>query len=64
MLNPVALRSGDIVEIQVSFVGVPLKGDKLRMMIVLRAITLLDCQDTMVSNIQYSNGYRYLSVSH
>lgn len=49
VLDPVAFRVGDIVEAQVSFVGVPLKGEKVRMMVVLRALTLLDCNESMVS---------------
>ncbi|KAF8805795.1 hypothetical protein BYT27DRAFT_7103684, partial [Phlegmacium glaucopus] len=33
---------GDIVEIQVSFIVVPLKDNKFKMIVVLRSITLLD----------------------
>jgi hypothetical protein len=42
-------KTGDLVEAQVSFVGVPLKGGGTKMMTVLRALTLLDCQQSMVS---------------
>jgi len=41
-------KTGDLVEAQVSFVGVPLKGGGTKMMTVLRALTLLDCQQNMV----------------
>jgi hypothetical protein len=40
---------GDIVEAQVSFVTVPLKGKKFKMIIVLRALTLLDSTPLKVS---------------
>jgi len=46
--DPTKFKIGDIVEAQVSFVGVPLKGEKARMMAVLRALTLLDCHHSMV----------------
>lgn len=35
-------RIGDIVEIQVSFVMVPLKGDRYKMITVLRSIALIN----------------------
>ncbi|KIM90321.1 hypothetical protein PILCRDRAFT_31490, partial [Piloderma croceum F 1598] len=40
--DPTKFKIGDIVEAQVLFVGVPLKGGKARMMAVLCALTLLD----------------------
>ncbi|KAF8222859.1 hypothetical protein L208DRAFT_1320145 [Tricholoma matsutake] len=42
VIDPIKFRIGDIVEAQVSFVVVPLKGKKYKMIIVLRALTLLD----------------------
>ncbi|KAF8815676.1 hypothetical protein BYT27DRAFT_7079376 [Phlegmacium glaucopus] len=36
------ILNGDIVEIQVSFIVVPLKDNKFKMIVVLRSITLLD----------------------
>ncbi|KAF8809428.1 hypothetical protein BYT27DRAFT_7094373, partial [Phlegmacium glaucopus] len=36
------IRIGDIVKIQVSFIAVPLKDNKHKMIVVLRSITLLD----------------------
>lgn len=47
-MDPTRFKIGDIVEAQISFVGVPLKGGKAKMMTVLRALTLLDCKQSMV----------------
>jgi len=47
-MDPTRFKIGDIVEAQVSFVGIPLKGGKAKMLVVLRALTLLDCQQSMV----------------
>ena len=41
-INPKAIRVGDIVEVQVSFEGIQLKGNRCKMVIILRAITVLD----------------------
>ena len=41
-------KTGDLVEAQVSLMGVPLKGGKVKLLMVLRALTLLDCQQSMV----------------
>ncbi|KIM84094.1 hypothetical protein PILCRDRAFT_68465, partial [Piloderma croceum F 1598] len=49
--DPTKFRIGDHVEVQMSFVGVPLKGGKVQMMAVLRALTLLDCRHSMVGII-------------
>jgi hypothetical protein len=43
------IRTGDIVEVQVSFVAIPLKQQKYKVLVVLRAITLLDCSPLRVS---------------
>jgi len=42
-MNRNRISIGDAVEAQVLFLIVPLKGRKYKMIIVLRAITLLDC---------------------
>jgi hypothetical protein len=47
-INPGRIQSGDVLEIQASFMVVPLKGKKFKMLIVLRAITLLDNSATKV----------------
>ena len=41
-------KVGDIAEAQSLFVGVPLKGGKARLMIVLCALALLYCQQGIV----------------
>lgn len=48
-INPGRIQRGDVLEIQASFVVVPLKAKKFKMLIVLRAITLLDSSATKVS---------------
>lgn len=44
------LRVGDIVEVQLAFVAVPVKDEKFRMIISLRGITLLENGHRNVSN--------------
>ena len=41
-INPMKFRAGDIVEAQLSFVCVGLKNNKFKMLLVLRALTILD----------------------
>ncbi|RDB31017.1 hypothetical protein Hypma_000107 [Hypsizygus marmoreus] len=41
-VGPQSFRVGDLVEIQISFVVVPLKGEQYKMMTVLRSIALID----------------------
>jgi hypothetical protein len=53
-MDPMNFRVGDIVEAQMSFVGIPYQGGKTRMMVVLRALTLLDCEQSIVSNIIFA----------
>ena len=48
-VNPIKFRSGDIVEAQVSFVCVPLKDAKYKMLVVLRALTIQDTSPLRVS---------------
>lgn len=42
MMPPQAFRIGDVVEAQVSFVVIPLRDNKFRMITILRAITLIE----------------------
>jgi hypothetical protein len=49
MINPSKIRVGDIVEAQVSFVIFPVKDKRYKLLVILRAITLLDCQLLKVS---------------
>ena len=59
-MDPIKFKTGDLVEAQVSFVGVPLKGGGMKMMTVLRALTLLDCQESMV----YTYSIVWPSIEH
>lgn len=47
-VNPQIFRVGDLVEAQVSFIGVPLKDNKYKMIVVLRSIALLDATFSQV----------------
>jgi len=46
--DPNKFRIGDIVEVQLSFVAVPVKENKFRLILVMRALTLLDCTQCKV----------------
>ena len=48
-ISPNAIRVGDIVEAQLSFEGIRLKGNHCKMIVVLRALTLLDKEPLEVS---------------
>lgn len=48
-MEPVKFRIGDIVEAQMSFVTIPLRGKQFKMLTILRAITLLDSKPRVVS---------------
>jgi hypothetical protein len=48
-INPGRIQRGDVLEIQASFIVVPLKAKKYKMLVVLRAITVLDNSATKVS---------------
>ncbi|KAF8220010.1 hypothetical protein L208DRAFT_1336227, partial [Tricholoma matsutake] len=50
--EPQQFRIGDIVQVQMSFVAVPIKGGMHKMLTVLRLIALLDGSFTTVSNIK------------
>lgn len=41
-IQPIKVQTGDIVEVQVSFSTVPLKGDRFKMLLVLRSIAIID----------------------
>jgi len=41
-IAPNAFRVGDVVEAQVSFEVIRLRGDRQKMILILRALTLLD----------------------
>lgn len=48
-IPPNTIRVGDIVEAQLSFEGIQLKGNRCKMIVVLRALTLLDKEPLEVS---------------
>jgi hypothetical protein len=50
-VNPQIFRVGDIVEAQVSFIVVPLKDNKHKMIVVLRSIALLDASFSQVRQV-------------
>lgn len=41
-VGPQVFRVGDIVEMQISFVVIPVKGEQYRMVSILRSIALID----------------------
>jgi hypothetical protein len=49
-INPMRFRIGDIVEAQISFIAIPLKNRQYKMLVVLRAITLIDSKPLTVGN--------------
>jgi hypothetical protein len=59
-LGPQVFNVGDLVEVQVSFIVVPLKGQNYKVLNVMHAIALLDSQFSKVrcsiQRIQFS-GY-------
>ncbi|KAF8068805.1 hypothetical protein FPV67DRAFT_1414586, partial [Lyophyllum atratum] len=55
-LRPQAFRIGDIVEIQVSFIVVPMKGERYKMMTVLRSIALIDGTFSNKVSLNCDNG--------
>ena len=50
-VNPQIFRVGDIVEAQVSFIAVPLKDRKYKMIVVLRSIALLNANFSQVRTV-------------
>ena len=54
-VKPVIFGVGDIVEVQASFMAVPLKQGKFKTMMVLRGITLVDGTFTQVRKVVLSD---------
>lgn len=48
VMDPIRFRAGDIVEAQVTFCAVPIKGERYRMLVTLRSIMLLDSEPLRV----------------
>lgn len=56
--GPQIFQLGDIVEVQVSFIAIPLRGNKWKINTILRSINLFEGRFTQV-NIDYTTGYKY-----
>jgi hypothetical protein len=52
-MDPIKIRVGDIVEIQSSFVVIPVRGGEYKMVSLLRSVTLIDKSHTQVSKQAY-----------
>ena len=50
-MNPQNFHIGDIIEAQISFIAVPLKDNKYKMIAVLRSIVLLDASFTQARTV-------------
>jgi hypothetical protein len=55
--GPHIFQEGDIVELQISFIVVPLRDQQSRMNIVLRSISLLEGKFTQVSESTFTEYY-------
>jgi hypothetical protein len=53
VIDPNKFRIGDIVEAQLSFMVVPVKEGKHRLILVMRALTLLDSTQSKVCTINH-----------
>ena len=58
---PMEFRVGDAVEVQLSFVGITISGGKYKILLVLRAITLLD---TTLSKVSLIIHFIYRSLTY
>lgn len=47
-IPPQAFRVGDVVEAQVSLVVIPMRAEKCKMLIILRAVTLIEARSSKV----------------
>jgi hypothetical protein len=60
--------AGDVVEVQVSFIAIPLKQQRYKLLVVLQAITLLDCSPLQVSQysakVHNANRKQNASIAH
>jgi hypothetical protein len=63
-VNPQIFRVGDIVEAQVSFIVVPLKDKKYKMIVVLRSIALLDATFSQARTIKLCTRTYSYSCTH
>ena len=49
-ISPIKIQIGDIVEVQMSIVAVPVKGRESKLMTLLRSVTIMDGTYTQVSS--------------
>jgi hypothetical protein len=56
--RPHVFQEGDIVEIQVSFIVIPLREQNSRMSVVLRSISLLEGKFTQVKKFTITTSYQ------
>ncbi|KIM72485.1 hypothetical protein PILCRDRAFT_81820 [Piloderma croceum F 1598] len=61
--DPNKFRIGDIVEVQLLFVVVPVKENKYRLILVMHALALLDCTQSKVLNINKSTKFKLYHTS-
>ena len=52
-VGPQMIKNGDIVELQVSFIAVPIRDNKYRISTVLRSISIFDGQFSQVGMLRY-----------
>ena len=55
--GPQIFQLGDIVEVQVSFVAIPLRGKKWKISMILRSISLFEGRFTQV-RVEHDIGYK------
>lgn len=67
VVKPACISVGDIVELQVSFIMVPLRDNKFKIAMVLRSILVLDRTYTQVNKFlavpKFISTHRYLESS-
>jgi hypothetical protein len=51
MTSPIKIQIGDLVEVQMSIVAVPVKGGESKLTALLRSVTLMDGTYTQVSQL-------------
>jgi hypothetical protein len=51
-IEPQLIKTGDIVELQISFIAVPIQDNKYRISTVLRSVSILDGQFSQVRYAQ------------
>ena len=60
-IRPQLIKNGDIVEVQISFIGIPIQDNKYRISTVLISISLFDGQFSQVRHVQTLSNSKELS---